>query len=297
MRLLLVLLAAAMASGCGFWYKPVPVANAVGEERTVLAGDTMHYYPGDRFEVYGPSSEAVYDGYEQLNRAYRAFERYLVTPAPKLAVVLRQDSVHTMDPAVGRAFRGRGLTLLQYERPPSVRSRSRYRGIQYGGVLWPIAPTAVRAMLARLTDDHLGGTSEPDSTLLDRYPLWYRAAVIRVLGDAATYSYDLARVREKQGVLIPFRDLFRLVRSSTADSLIDPSRLVEADEYTDTFAAQAGTLGRYLLEVEGPHVLRTLGAGYLNGRALPDMLAEFTSSINSIDELERRWKIWIGTRE
>src|SRR5436853_561200 len=75
MKLLLLLGAVATLSGCRFWYKPVPVANAIGEERTVLAKDSVNVHRESRFEVYGPNSEAVYDGYEQRNRVYRSLER------------------------------------------------------------------------------------------------------------------------------------------------------------------------------------------------------------------------------
>ena len=41
MKRLLVLGLVLQAGACRFWYKPVPVANAIGEEKTVLAGDTV----------------------------------------------------------------------------------------------------------------------------------------------------------------------------------------------------------------------------------------------------------------
>jgi len=294
----LVLAAALVLGGCRFWYKPVPVANAVGEEETVIGGDTVNVYRGDRFEVYGPNTEAVYDGYEQLSRSYRAFERHFGRPAPRLAVLMLPDSMIPVDSTLSRSFRARGFTLIHYSRPPSVRSRPRYRGINYGGVLWPIAPTAVRAMLARFADTQLGGTALPDSVLLNRFPLWYRAAVVRVFGDASTYGRDIQHVREKRDVLIPLRDMLPLVRTPRADSLIDPSRDDEDfDEYTETLAAQAGTFARYLLDREGPQVLERLGRGYVAGRSFQQMMAEFQSVPSSMDELERRWIAWVTTRE
>ena len=296
MRLALILFAATSITGCRFWYKPVPVANPVGEEEIVLAGDTVNAYRGDRFEVYGPNSEAVYDGYEQLNRAYRAFEQHFGAPAAKLAVILLPDDMKPLDSALAREFRARGVTVIQYSRPREVRNRPRYRGLQYGGVLWPIAPTAVRALLARFADAELGGTTLPDSALLDRFPLWYRAAVIRVIGDAATYGYDIERVQEKFGLLIPLRDMLPLVRSPSADTLIDPSR-EDADEYTQTLSAQASTFARYLIQREGPMVLLRLGRGYVNGRSFTQMMAEFNSAPNTIADLERTWKTWVATRE
>lgn len=294
-----MLLATALAlGGCRFWYKPIPVADAVGEEEIALVDDTVNVYRGARFEVYGPNSEAVYDGYEQLSRAYRAFERHFGRPAPRVAVVLLPDSMVPIDSALARSFRERGFTLVHYARPRSVRSRPRYRGIQYGGVLWPIAPTAVRTMLARFADAQLGGTTLPDSVLLEKFPLWYRAAIIRFFGDASTYGRDVQHVREKVNVLIPLRDMLPLVRSPGADSLLDPSRDEdEADEYTETLAAQASTFARFLVDREGAQILQRLGRGYAEGSSFGEMMAEFQSAPTSLPELERRWIAWVTTRE
>lgn len=297
MKLLLVVVTAAALSGCRFWYKPVPVANAIGEEKTVLAGDTVNVHRGTRFEVYGPNSEAVYDGYEQLNRAYRAFERMFETQAPRLALILSADSTKPLDSSVVKAFHDRGFMLVRYVRPRNFRSPSRYGALGYGGVLWPIAPTAARAMLAQFTEAHLDpdGTRS-DSALLDRFPLWYRAAVIHLAGEAGVSANDLELVREKRQQLLPMPELLRLVRPSSADSTLDPSRQ-DTDEYTRIFAAQSSTVARYLVEREGPAVIGRLGKGYLAGRRLNEMIAEMRSAPRDLLELERRWKVWIDTRE
>jgi hypothetical protein len=298
-RQLSFLLLALAAGGCRFWYKPVPVANAIGEERTLLAGDSVHVFRGPRFEVYGPNAESVYDGYEQLNRAYRAFDRYFGGPSRKLAFVLERDSVAPLDSAVVRSFRDRQFTVVQYVRPRGMRTRPRYGGIDYGGILWPIAPSAARQLLAEFARTQAGtaGVTLSDSALLDRFPLWYRAGVMRLAGDVASPMKDLERVRDKRDVLIPFRDMLPLVRSSANDTLIDPSRSSDADEYTATLAAQAGMLVRYLVEREGPAIIGRLGRGYASGRRLDDMMAEFTSAPRTVPELERRWLLWIDTRE
>lgn len=298
LKLLAVIGTAAMLGGCRFWYKPVPVANAIGEEQTVLAGDTVNVHRGDRFEVYGPNAEAVYDGYEQLNRAYRAYERYFGGPAPRLAFVLFPDSVERLDIAVVRGFRQRGFTVVEYARPRSVRTRRRYTGSDYGGVLWPIAPTAARVMLARFADAQLKSDGlRSDSALLERFPLWYRAAMIHLVGEAGAFANDLDFIRERRHQWFPFRDLLPMMRTAAADSALDPSRRSDADEFTRILAAQSSTLGRYLAEREGPAVLGRLGRGYLAGRTLAEMMAEFQSAPRTIPELEQRWRSWIETRE
>lgn len=298
MKLLPLLLLAASVSGCRFWYKPVPVANAIGEERAVLAGDSLNVYRGTRFEVYGPNAEAVYDGYEQLNRAYRAFDRYFGGPSRKLAFILGRDSLPPLDAATLRTFADRQFTVVQYVRPPGARTRPRYGALDYGGVLWPVAPVAARQLLAEFARVQPGiPATASDSALLDRFPLWYRAAVMRLAGDAASPMNDLERIREKRSVLIPLRSVLPLVRASTADSLIEPSRTDEADEFSATLAAQAGMLARYLIEAEGAMIIGRLGRGYMAGRTLAEMMSEFRTAPTTIPELERRWLVWVDTRE
>lgn len=290
--------AAAMMSGCRFWYKPVPVANALGEEQTVLAGDTVRVYREQRFEVYGPNAEAVYDGYEQLNRAFRAFERHFGSPPHRLAFVLFRDSVVPLDSATRRTFMNRGFSVVEYARPRSVRSRRRSSAIDYGGVRWPIAPTAARVMLARFADaEQEPNGSRTDSSAIERFPMWYRAAVIRLIGDAGAFASDVEYVREKRHQWWGFRELLTLARSAAADSLLDPSRRGEADEGTRIVAAQASSLARYLVEQEGPAVIGRMGRGYVTGRSLNEMLADFKNAPRTVPELEQRWKAWVEAWE
>jgi len=296
-RLPLVLVAVATLGGCRFWYKPVPVENAIGEQKTALAGDTVNVYRGERFEVYGPNPEAVYDGYEQLNRAYRTFERHFGAPAPKLSFILYTDSVPPLDANTSRSFRERGFAPVQYKRPRGARTRPRYGALDYGGVLWPIAPIAARELLLAWSAGQSVPAAAPLDSLLGRYPLWFRAAVIHLVGESVTAGNDLETVREKRQVLIPFRDMLPLIRTPAEDSLLDPTRRADADEFTRMLAAQAGTLARYLAEREGPAVMARLARGYLARRTLAEMVAEFRFAPRTIPELEDRWKVWIDTRE
>jgi hypothetical protein len=279
---------------CRFWYKPVPVENAIGEEKAVLAGDTVRVYRDARFEVYGPNPEAVYDGFEQLNRAYRAFERYFGSPVPRLAMVLA-DSVLRLDGETLKSFRSRGFTVVDYARPRSVRSRRRYGTVDYGGVQWPIAPSAARALLARFADQQRDSDPGRVDSTLQRFPLWYRAAVIHLVGEAAAIAFanDLEYVRDKKNHLVPFAELLTLVRSPALDSLLDPSRRGDADETTRVMAAQASTIGRFLVEHEGPAVLGRLGRGYATGRPIEVMIGDFKTLPHTVAELENRWKAWI----
>ena len=298
-RLLLLCAGVAAMGGCRFWYKPVKVANAIGEERAVLDGDTVNFYREARFEVYGPNSEAVYDGYEQLNRAYRAYARHFEGPPPpaKLAFVLSPDTIEPFDVATIRSFRERGFQLVRYMRPRSYRSPTRYGALGYGGVIWPIAPTAARHLLASFASGNPDGDGGSDGAALERLPFWYRAAVIHLLGEGGLPAADLEYAREKRGQLLPLRDLLTLVRPAAGDSLLDPSRRSEADESTRLIAAQASTFARFLVEREGPAVLGRIGRGYVARQSLTDILASLPKSPRTLVELEQRWRYWLQTRE
>lgn len=293
MKQLLALCAAVALSGCHIWYKPVPVANAIGEEKTILDGDSVHVFRNDRFEIYGPSSDAVYDGYEQMNRAVRSFERYFGVRAPKLAFVLFRDSVEAIDAESVRPIRERGFTLVSYSRPRAARGRRHYRVLDYGGVSWPVAPAAAREMLRLYAEAKVGSRD----AVMDRFPVWYRAAVIHLVGDAGTLVNDLEFVREARAHRQPMKTLLTLVIPSSGDSLLDPLRRNEASDHLRMVAAQSSTFGRYLAEREGPAVIGRIANGYLGGRSLNEMIAEFRTAPKTIEELESRWKSWVDTRE
>ncbi len=293
MRLLLALCAAATLSGCRFWYKPVPVANAIGEEMTVLAGDSVNVFRNDRFEVYGPNPEAVYDGYEQMNRAVRSFERHFGARAARLAVILYRDSLGPLDSGTVRSIRERGFTVVPYLRPRNAGRRS-YRVIDYGGVSWPIAPTAAREMLRLFAEGKVGATSGA----MDRFPVWYRAAVIHLVGDAGTIANDLEFIRETRGQWQPLKTLLSLVvPTSKEDAMLDPLRRNDASDHLRMVAAQSSTFGRFLAEREGPAVIGRIGAGYLSGRSLTEIIAAFHTAPKNVEELESRWTAWVETRE
>lgn len=295
---LLLLAATVLLGGCHMWYKPVPVENAIGETEAVIDGDTLNVHRERRFEIYAGNPEVTYDGYEQLNRAYRAFERHFTSPAPRLAVFLFPDTVDPLDAGTVKSFNDRGFTIVEYARPRSVRAARRYNRLDYGGVDWPIAPTAARVMLARFAEAQVGPTAEglSDDQLLQRFPFWYRTAVYHLIGESGAIENDLEIVRERRHQWLPIKDLIVLVKPASADSLLDPSRRSEADEITQILSAQAATFGRFLVEREGAAVLGRLARGYLSGRPIAEMVAEFHSTPRRIEDLEQAWRTWVDTR-
>lgn len=294
MKAALVLAAAAALGGCRLWYRPVPIANAIGDERTTIAGDTFSVHRDGRFEVYGPGPQAVFDGYEQLNRTYRAFDRYFGAPAPRLAVIMFTQAAGPADSAMDRAFRDRGLSVLLYTRPRRVRLLERLGGeAGYEGALWPVGPAAARVMLASLVSPMAMPSAPLDTSALVRFPAWYRSAVMSVVGDAGSLPTDVAYTRENRGSRLTLEELVTQGRQAAADSTLDPSRRGETDDHDRRFASEASALAQFLLEREGPAVLGRLGRGYASGRSFEQMAMEFRSTPRALADLEERWMAWL----
>jgi hypothetical protein len=164
--------------------------------------------------------------------------------------------------------------------------------------MWPIAPTAARTLLARFTERQLpAGAPLDDDQLLERYPLWFRAAVITLVGQATLPATDVDFLRDHRGAWLPLRDLMVLVRPTSQDTILDPTRRNDLDDRDGTIVAQSSTVGRFLVEREGHGVIGRLARGYLAGRSLQEMVAEFKSSPKTLAELDQRWRSWIESRE
>ena len=182
------LLAAAVAlGGCGLFYRPVPIRSAIGKERTTLAGDSFAVHRDPRFEIYGPGSQSVFDAYEQLNRTYRAFDRYFSTPAPRLSVVLHPETFKPRDTAADEDLRRRGAMVMRFVRPFRVSLRERVGDDGYGGSLWPVGPGAARLLLASIAT----GAATIDTAALASLPAWYRSAMMSIVGDGTALPIDV----------------------------------------------------------------------------------------------------------
>ena len=281
--------------GCKYWYKPTPVANAIGEEKVVLGGDTMRVYRESRFEIYGPDEQAVYDGYEQMNRAYRGFEHLFGTEPPHLAVLLAKDTSLHLDSTVSRGFAAHGFRFLRYVRPKP--EYQRYGSLAYGGILWPVAPTVARLLLAHFAQTQTGGSgASSDSAALAMFPAWYRAAVMHLIGEDAI-SNDLEFLRDKRDAWLPMQELLTLARSPAEDGSLDPSLRGDVDEASRILGAQAATVAQYLIEHEGAGVMRRLAQGYLGHRSITEMLNDLSATARATAQLEQNWKVWVLTTD
>lgn len=295
-RVLCIVALAAALDACRLWYRPIPIANAIGAERVLVASDSFSVHRDPRFEVYGPGSQAVFDAYEQLNRAYRAFDRHFGSPTPRLGVVLMETDGRP-DLAVERALRERGLVPLRYARPYRARMQERSGEAGYEGALWPVGPTSARALLASFA--HVVDSAAParfDTTTLARFPVWYRSAVMRLVGDAASLPYDVEYTRENRGSRLTIERLVGTERPPAADSTLDPSRRSDADDHDRRLASQASAFAQFLLEREGPDVLRRLGLGFARGQTFVEQAREFRVVPKDLPDLDERWMAWLAAQ-
>ena len=287
---------AVLAGGCRLWYRPVPITSAIGAERVVIAGDSFSVHRDPRFEIYGPGSQAVFDAYQQLNRTYRAFDRYFGAPTPRLAVILSVNGTLKGDTSLDAALRSRGLTPLRYVRPRQAAMQQRMGEAGYEGALWPVGPFAARALLAALAAPTTTPTTPTDTSAIVAFPAWFRAAVMHVVGDANSLPLDVAYTQENRSARWPVVSLVVMERPATADSALDANRRTTLNEGDRQFASQASAFAQFLLEREGPEVLSRLAHGYAARRTFDAMALEFKSAPKSAAEIEERWLAWLAAQ-
>jgi hypothetical protein len=285
-----------LVGGCRLWYQPVPIASAIGKEWVVIAGDSFSVHRDPRFEIYGPRSQAVFDAYEQLNRTYRTFDRYFGAPMPRLAVILSLGNASRADTALDVALRSRGLTPLRYARPRTAVMRERLGTEGYEGALWPVGPNAARILLAALASPATSPATPVDTAAIAAFPAWFRAAVMRVVGDASALPLDIAFTREKRSSRWQVDRLVVMERFTAADSTLHPSRRAAADAIDRQFAAQASAFAQFLLDREGPDILNRLAHGYAARRTFDAMAQEFKTVPQSVAEIEERWLAWLAAQ-
>lgn len=258
----------------------------------MVAGDSFAVHRDPRFEVYGPGTQPVFDAYEQLNRAYRAYDRYFAAPAPRLAVVLYGES-HKPRDAAEQALRERGMRVLRFVRPFRASLRERTGDDGYEGSLWPVGPAAVRLMLPSFVSTD----GAPDTASLARLPAWYRSAVMSIIGDATALPFDVEFTRENRSSRWTVEQLVAIDRPTSADSALDPHRRDDADDRDRRFASQSSAFMQFLIDGEGPRTMATLGRGFAKGESFAILVSRFTVLPRSLAALEDRWVAWLSAQE
>jgi len=286
-----LLAASVWLAGCGLWYRPVPIRSAIGKERTAVAGDSFSVHRDPRFEVYGPGTQPVFDAYEQLKRTYRSYDRYFGGATPRLAVVLYPELGKPRESAE-QELRARGLVVLRFVRPLRASFRERVGDDGYEGSLWPVGPAASRLLLASFAAPN----APHDSTALARLPVWYRSAVMTIIGDGSSFAYDIQFAKESRTPRGVLEEILFANRPTTADSLLEPRRRDDASDSDRRLSSLSSAFMQFLLEREGPAVMSTLARGFADGETVARMATRFRTPAASQAELEERWLAWLAAQ-
>jgi hypothetical protein len=181
----------ALANGCFLrkWvYRPVLVANAIGDSTTTLSGTRLHVYRTEEYEVYGPTTASVSFAAPQIERAYREFAKHFGVEAPYMAIVVA-DSAFAIAPNDAGTFAKRRIHSFVYVRPHNLRDVEGVSPDLNEDEIWPVSARVAREMLtAYITSRrHLAPEIETAAHGSDYHtdplPFWYVDAVVALLSD------------------------------------------------------------------------------------------------------------------
>jgi hypothetical protein len=291
-------LLAAGPTGCflsKFVYKPVPVANVVGDSTTEIAGTKVHVYRGERYEVYGPTAMSVSTAVAQLNRSYREFAKHFGTEAPPMAVIIA-DSAFAILPTDAGAFAKRALHTFVYVRPHNLRDIEGVNNDLREEEIWPISARAARELFSAYVSArrHLPVAVESATHSSDFHsdslPLWFVDAVVALLSDPGAPDRIMEYLRDHLQDAPSPGELLRMHRSAghaTGDSIP-----VTRDRRTVIGAAGVG-LTLFAIEREGPRVVGKIFDRLLDGGSAQDVLRDVDRIPRDERELDRVWRAWV----
>jgi hypothetical protein len=153
-------------------------------------------------------------------------------------------------------------------------------------------------MRARFAKSELGpDTSITDAAALARFPVWYRAAIMHLIGEPGAISNDIEYLHDQRSSWLPLQELLTLVRSPADDDALDPSRRNDADATSRIVGAQAATVAQYLVQKDGPSTMRRIAQGYLSGESTTQILADIPSASHGLPHFEQNWHVWVETQD
>jgi hypothetical protein len=276
-------------------YHAVPVANAIGDSTTMLAGTLVHVYKTDEYELYGPTVPSVVFSAPQLNRAYKEFAKHFGVQAPPMAVVLA-DTAFVLTQADADAFAKRRIHTFVYVRPHSLRDIEGMPPDLREEEIWPIAGRAAREMLAAFTDSHKHRTPEVEVAThgpdvhLETFPFWFVDAVAALLSDPGAPDRVMEYLRDHLEEAPPVADLLAMRGGGpppAGDSLLNPR------ERRQVVGAAGVGLTLMAIEREGPRIVARLADAYLAGGTARDAFRNAAHLPHTDRELDASWRSWV----
>jgi hypothetical protein len=294
--LLFALAVSATTSGCivkKFVYRPVPVANAIGDSTTTLAGTKYHVYRSDQYELYGPTAVSVAASSTQLNRTYREFAKHFGFGGPMMAVVLA-DSAFLLSPNDAGIFAQRALHTFVYVRPHNLKDVEGVAPDAREEEIWPVAGRSARELLAAYVDLRQHKTPEVETSAhgadyhISPLTNWFVAGVVALLSDPGAPERSIDYFLE------------RMDEAPTAAELLDmrPSAQVVPDsephrERRMLMSGSGVALTLFLVDREGPRIVSRIADAYLAGRTARDALQDAKQLPRNEEDLQRSWRAWV----
>lgn len=285
-----------LASTAGCFLKkyvghPVPVANAIGDSTTVLAGTKLHVYASQRYEVYGPTDVSVSMAVPQLDRAYSEFEKYFGRQGPRMAVVLA-DSAFALTPADAGMFATRGLHAFVYVRPHNLRYIEGVPPDLTEDEIWPVAPRAASELVVAYAEARrhqppsVEIAAHPSERHRTVFPLWFDDAVVALLSDPGAPDRIMSYLRNQIAEAPPIDELLSLHGAPSVDT-------VTAREGR-TISGAAG-VGFTLLAIarEGPRIVGRFADAFFAGRDGWSTVRASPHLPHDAREMQRVWREWV----
>jgi hypothetical protein len=275
-------------------YRPVPVANAIGDSTTTLSSTRLHVYRSDDYEVYGPTTMSVSMTAQQLDRAYREFAKNFGVQAPPMIVVIA-DSAFAIAPSDAGNFAQRRIHTFVYVRPHNLRDVEGVSPDLSEDEIWPVSARVARELLTtyvaarRHREQEVETASHPSDYHSDPLPIWYVDAVVALLSDPGAPDRVMDYLRDHLGDTPPVATLLdqRPPVPGTVDTL-GASR----DRRTIVGAEGVG-LTLFLIEREGPRIVGRLADAFLAGSTARDVVREAKHVPQNDRDLERVWRAWV----
>lgn len=287
----------AVANGCflrKYVYRPVLVADAIGDSTTMLSDTRLHVYRTDQYEVYGPTATSVSFASQQIDRAYREFARHFGVDAPYIAVVVA-DSAFAISPSDAGSFAKRRIHTFVYVRPHNLRDIPGISPELSEDEIWPVSARVAREMLtAYITKRrHLAPEVETATHASDYHndplPVWYVDAVVALLSDPGAPDRVMDYLKDHLAEAPPLSELLD-AKPPLAGT---PDTLGASPERRTIVGATGVGLMLYLVEHEGPRIVGRVADAFLAGGAARDVVRQAKHVPQNDRELERIWRNWV----
>jgi len=275
-------------------YRPVMVANAIGDSTTTLSGTPVHVYRTDEYEIFGPTALSVSTAEQQVSRAYREFSKHFGTQGPPMVIVIA-DSAFAITPADAGLFAKRRIHTFVYVRPHSLRDIEGVAPDTPEEEIWPVSARVARELLTayvssrRHVPPEVETATHPSDYHTDPLPIWFVDAVVALLSDPGAPDRVMDYLKDHLGGAPPLTSLLDMHPPNAG--VVDT--VAASKERRTIIGAEGVGLTLFLVEREGPRVVGRLADAFLAGRTARDVTNEAHHVPQNDRDFERVWRTWV----